>query len=56
MIGNSKFFGHPLPSDEILAAILTHFGFHLETIERMRRRLSKTGLTSRDRAWRLTVA
>ena len=44
VIGNSKFFGHPLPSDEILASIFAHFGFRLETIERMRRRQSKTGL------------
>ena len=44
MIGNSKFFGYPLPSDEILASIFAHFGFRLETIERMRRRQSKTGL------------
>ena len=43
MIG-SKFFGHPSPSDEILASIFAHFGFSLETIERMRRRQSKTGL------------
>jgi hypothetical protein len=44
VIGNSKFFGHPLPSDEILASIFAHFGFDLETIERMRRRQSKAGL------------
>ncbi len=44
VIGNSKFFGHPLPSDEILASILAHFGFHLDGIERMRRRQSKKGL------------
>jgi hypothetical protein len=44
VIGNSKFFGHPLPSDEILASIFGHFGFALDGIERMRRRQSKTGL------------
>jgi len=41
VIGNSKFYGPPLPSDEILAEIFRHFGFELE---RMRRRQSKTGL------------
>lgn len=44
VIGNSKFYGHPLPSDEILAAIFGHFGFRLDRIDRMRRRQSKTGL------------
>jgi len=44
VIGNSKFYGHPLPSDEILANIFAHFGFQLDSIERMRRRQSKTGL------------
>lgn len=44
VIGNSKFYGHPLPSDEILASIFEHFGFRLEKIERMRKRQSKTGL------------
>lgn len=44
VIGNSKFFGHPLPSDEILAAVFERFGFKLDAIERMRRRQSKTGL------------
>jgi hypothetical protein len=44
VIGNSKFYGHPLPSDEILAAIFGHFGFELDRIDRMRRRQSKTGL------------
>src|SRR5207237_8392682 len=43
-IGNSKFYDHPLPSDEILASIFGHFGFGLEQIERMRKRQSKTGL------------
>ena len=42
--GNSKFYGYPLPSDEILAAIFGHFGFRLDRIDRMRRRQSKTGL------------
>lgn len=44
VIGNSKFYDHPLPSDEILAAIFGHFGFKLECINRMRKRQSKTGL------------
>jgi len=44
VIGNSKFYGHPLPSDEILASIFGQFGFELERIDRMRRRQSKTGL------------
>ncbi len=44
VIGNSKFYGHPLPSDEILATIFGHFGFRLDRIDRMRRRQSKTGL------------
>jgi tRNA G10 N-methylase Trm11 len=44
VIGNSKFYDHPLPSDEILASIFDHFGFRLEGIERMRKRQSKSGL------------
>ncbi|HQU45681.1 MAG TPA: hypothetical protein PK867_22900 [Pirellulales bacterium] len=32
------------PSDEILASIFGHFGFQLESIERMRKRQSKSGL------------
>lgn len=44
VIGNSKFYGNPLPSDEILAAIFEHFGFTLNGIHKMRRRLSKSGL------------
>jgi hypothetical protein len=44
VIGNSKFFDHPLPSDEILAGIFEHFGFELERIDHMRRRQSKKGL------------
>jgi len=44
VIGNSKFFGHPLPSDEILASIFGYFGFGLDGIERMRKRQSKAGL------------
>lgn len=44
VIGNSKFYDHPLPSDEILASIFNHFGFQLEGIERMRKRQSKSGL------------
>jgi hypothetical protein len=44
VIGNSKFYDQPLPSDEILAAIFNHFGFELEAIDRMRKRQSKSGL------------
>jgi hypothetical protein len=44
VIGNSKFYDHHLPSDEILARIFTHFGFSLERIDRMRKRQSKKGL------------
>jgi hypothetical protein len=44
VIGNSKFYGHPLPSDEILAKLFAHVGFRLERIDRMRKRQSKTGL------------
>lgn len=44
VIGNSKFYDHPLPSDEILAGIFGHFGFALDRIDRMRRRQSKTNL------------
>jgi hypothetical protein len=44
VIGNSKFYDHPLPSDEILADIFGHFGFALDRIDRMRKRQSKSGL------------
>ncbi|MGQ0635530.1 MAG: hypothetical protein ACT4QC_13020 [Planctomycetaceae bacterium] len=44
VIGNSKFYDHPLPSDEILATLFGQFGFELERIDRMRRRQSKSGL------------
>jgi hypothetical protein len=44
VIGNSKFYGNPLPSDEILAAIFQHFGFTLDRIDKMRKRQSKAGL------------
>jgi hypothetical protein len=44
VIGNSKFYDHPLPSDELLAGIFGHFGFALERIDRMRKRQSKAGL------------
>lgn len=44
VIGNSKFYDHPLPSDEILAAIFGDFGFRLVSIEKMRKRQSKSGL------------
>ena len=44
VIGNSKFYEHPLPSDEILSCIFGHFGFALDRIDRMRKRQSKTGL------------
>lgn len=44
VIGNSKFYENPLPSDELLASVFGHFGFELERIDRMRKRQSKTGL------------
>ncbi len=44
VIGNSKFYEQPLPSDEILAGLFSHFGFELDRIDRMRKRQSKTGL------------
>jgi hypothetical protein len=44
VIGNSKFYEKPLPSDEILASIFEQFGFELDGIERMRKRQSKAGL------------
>ena len=44
VIGNSKFYGNPLPSDEMLASIFSHFAFDVVRIDRMRRRQSKTGL------------
>lgn len=44
VIGNSKFYDQPLPSDEILAGIFAHFGFTLDGIDRMRRRQSKVDL------------
>lgn len=44
VIGNSQFYGQPLPSDRILADLFGHHGFALERIDRMRRRQSKTGL------------
>ena len=44
VIGNSKFYDHPLPSDEILAKIFEGFGFETTSIDRMRKRQSKSGL------------
>ena len=44
VIGNSKFYDHPLPSDQILAAIFKNFGFRLDKIDHMRKRQSKSGL------------
>jgi len=44
VIGNSKFYDNPLPSDEILASIFQHFGFTLDRIDKMRKRQSKSGL------------
>ena len=44
VIGNSKFYDHPLPSDEILASIFDEFGFQVTSIEKMRKRQSKNGL------------
>jgi DNA modification methylase len=44
VIGNSKFYKIVLPSDEILADIFEANGFQTISIERMRRRNSKSGL------------
>jgi DNA modification methylase len=44
VIGNSKFYGVTLPADEILADIFETAGFQITSIERMRRRNSKSGL------------
>lgn len=44
VIGNSKFYEKPLPSDEMLARVFEHHGFSLERIDRMRKRQSKAGL------------
>jgi hypothetical protein len=44
VIGNSKFYGIPLPSDEVLSDILEANGVGVPSIERMRRRNCKSGL------------
>jgi hypothetical protein len=44
VIGNSKFYDEPLPSDKILASLFDYFGFQLDRIDKMRKRQSKTGL------------
>ncbi|MGQ9554449.1 MAG: hypothetical protein ACUVWR_10080 [Anaerolineae bacterium] len=44
VIGNSKFYEIALPSDEILADIFEANGFQVDSVERMRRRNSKSGL------------
>ena len=44
VIGNSKFYGEPLPTDDLLAAVFSFHGFRTDGIERMRRRQSKVGL------------
>lgn len=44
VIGNSKFYDHPLPSDRILSTIFENFGFETTSIDRMRKRQSKSGL------------
>jgi len=44
VIGNSKFYNITLPSDEILSDIFEAAGFQAVSIERMRRRNSKSGL------------
>jgi hypothetical protein len=44
VIGNSKFYGITLPSDEILADVFEAHGLRVASIERMRRRNSKSGL------------
>ncbi len=37
VVGNSKFYGHPLPTDEILASLFQHFGFMSDRIDKMRK-------------------
>lgn len=44
VIGNSKFYGIEVPSDELLAKVFAYQGFRPTAIERMRRRNSKSGL------------
>jgi hypothetical protein len=44
VIGNSKFYGIELPSEEILADLFEAQGFRVVAMERMRRRNSKSGL------------
>jgi hypothetical protein len=44
VIGNSRFYGNAIPSDELVGGIFAHFGFALEKIDRMRRRRSKSDL------------
>ena len=44
VIGNSKFYGIELPSEEILADLFEAQGFRVVSMERMRRRNSKSGL------------
>lgn len=44
VIGNSRFYDAALPTDEILADIFEAHGFGIVSIERMRRRNSKSGL------------
>jgi len=44
VIGNSQFYNIPLPSDEILADLFEANGIQTVSIERMRRRNSKSGL------------
>jgi len=44
VIGNSKFYEITLPSDEILADVFEAHGFRIISLERMRRRGSKSGL------------
>ena len=44
VIGNSKFYGIEVPSDELLAKVFSHHGFRPTSIERMRKRNSKSGL------------
>ncbi len=44
VIGNSRFYDVALPSDEMLADIFEAHGFKTVSVERMRRRNSKSGL------------
>ncbi len=44
VIGNSKFYGYEIQSDEVLGSLFGRVGFSMISIERMRKRNSKSGL------------